>query len=63
MLSKVKLQAFEIMTKWPNKQFSNPLRRHMVKVPAPLNGWDCGKESLMHIILKDCKQRRSGDLT
>lgn len=59
----MKLQAFEIMTKWPNKQFSNPLKRYMVKVPALLSERDCGKGTLMHINLKDYNRRGSEEFT
>ncbi len=59
----MKLQAFEIMTKWPNTQFSNPLKRYMVMVPADLNGRDCGKRTLMHINLKDYNRRGPGEFT
>lgn len=33
----------------------------MVKMPAHLNGRDCGKGTLMHINLKDYNRRGSGE--
>lgn len=40
----MELQAFEIMTKWPNKQSNNPLRLYIVKVPICLDECDSGRK-------------------